>query len=147
MHFAAVTGSQSSGLAAGSGSIRTHRHVHRHLARLPDDPFVDYAPRTAFGIGMIHGVGAETPTQLLIFLTAAGVGGKGAGLLLLGCFLAGLRASNTVVALAGTFGFLGATRNFKVYVAVSVVTATFSLVVGCVFLVGGARVLPALLGG
>ena len=147
VHFAGVTGAHSSGLTAGSEPVRTHRHVHRHRGRLPDDPFVDYAPRTAFGIGMLHGVGAETPTQLLIFLTAAGVGGKGAGLLLLACFLVGLLSSNTVVALAGTFGFLGAARNFKVYVAVSVVTATFSLVVGCVFLVGGATVLPALLGG
>jgi hypothetical protein len=113
----------------------------------PDDPFVDYAPRTAFGVGMLHGVGAETPTQLLIFLTAAGAGGRGAGLLLLGFFLVGLLTSNTVVAFAGAFGFLGATRNFAVYVAVSVVTATFSLAIGFVFLAGGATGLPTLLGG
>ena len=80
---------------------------------------------SAFGVGMIHGIGAETPTQVLIFLAAADAGGKGSGLLLLGCFLIGLLSSHTVVAVAGTF--LGATQNFRVYAAVSIVTAAFSL--------------------
>ena len=137
----------SSDAATPPGARREHRHVHRHVGSLPDDPFGDYAPRTAFGIGMIHGIGAETPTQLLIFLTAAGAGGKGVGLLLLGCFITGLLTSNTVIALAGTFGFLGAARNFRLYVAVSVTIAAFSIVIGTLFLLGSATALPALFGG
>jgi hypothetical protein len=125
----------------------THRHPHRHVLPMPDDPFGTYAPRTAFGIGMIHGIGAETPTQILIFVAAAGAGGKGTGLLLLACFLVGLLSSNSLVALAGTFGFLGATRNFPLYVAVSLITAVFSLVIGAIFLIGNAAVLPAIFGG
>ena len=93
-------------------------------------PFEDYAPRTAFGIGMIHGVGAETPTQVLIFLTAAGVGNKGTGVLLLACFLIGLLAANTVVALAGTAGLVGVRGNRHVYVAVSLLTAVFGGAIG-----------------
>lgn len=92
---------------------------------------------TAFGVGMIHGVGAETPTQVLIFLiflTAAGAGGRGVGLALLACFLGGLLSSNPLMALAGTFGFPGASRNFKLYATVSVLTASFSLVIGTLFL-------------
>ena len=96
---------------------------------------------------MLHGVGAETPTQLLIFLTAAGAGGNGLGLLLLTSFLAGLLTSNTLVAGAGTLGFLGAARNFPLYVAISLTTAVFSLAVGTLLLVGGAGVLPSLFGG
>jgi High-affinity nickel-transport protein len=139
-------------VAVGSGATATeahlsHRHRHRHQLAMPADPFADYAPRTAFGIGMIHGIGAETPTQVLIFLAAAGAGGKGAGLLLLVCFLIGLLSSNSLVALAGTLGFLGATRNFRLYVAVSLVTALFSLIIGTVFLLGSAAALPAMLGG
>ena len=38
---------------------------------------MNYGRRTAFGVGMIHGVGAETPTQVLIFLAAAGASGRG----------------------------------------------------------------------
>jgi high-affinity nickel-transport protein len=124
-----------------------HSHVHRHVLPLPDDPFARYRPRTAFGIGMIHGVGAETPTQVLIFVTAAGAGGKMSSLVLLMAFLVGLLSSNSAIALAGTFGFLGATRNFTLYVAVSCLTALFSLVIGTIFLFGSAAFLPAMLGG
>ena len=55
------------------------------------------------------------------------------GLTLLGFFLVGLLTSNTLIALAGTFGLLGATRNFRLYAAVSVVTAAFSLGIGNLF--------------
>ena len=113
---------------------------------MPDDPFLSYGRSTAFGIGMIHGVGAETPTQVLLFLTAAGAGGRGTGVVLLGCFLAGLITSNTAIALSSTFGFLRASNNFVAYAAVSVVVATFSLATGAVFLFGQGKVLPAIFG-
>ena len=80
-------------------------------------------------------------------MTAAGAGGKGAGLLLLVAFLLGLLTSNSVIALAGTFGFLGATRNFRLYAVVSSITALFSLVIGGMFLFGSAALLPAIFGG
>jgi len=136
-------------IRAGSAgaALADHRHRHRHVAALPDDPFVDYAPRTAFGIGLIHGIGAETPTQVLIFVTAAGADGKASGFLLLVAFLIGLLSSNSAVACAGTFGFLGAASNFTLYVAVSCVTALFSLAIGTIFLLGNAALLPAMLGG
>jgi hypothetical protein len=62
-------------------------------------------------------------------------------------FLVGLLSSNSAVAFAGVFGLLGATRNFRVYVAISCITALFSLVIGTVFLSGSAALLPAMLGG
>ena len=124
-----------------------HSHGHRHVAAVPDDPFMTYGTATSFGIGMIHGVGAETPTQVLIFLAAAGAGGKGAGVLLLGCFLAGLLSSNSVVAFASTWGFVGAGRNWKLYVTVSVLTASFSLLIGTFFLFGSSTLLPAMFSG
>jgi len=122
----------------------THAHAHGAILATSDEP---YAPRTAFGIGMVHGIGAETPTQVLIFLTAAGAGGKPLGVFILVCFLAGLIASNTLVAVAGTLGFLSAERNTTVYVAVSAVTALFSLVIGSILLFGSATMLPSLFGG
>src|SRR5262245_51302207 len=86
------------GARSGTIAPTEHRPRHRHVVPLPDDPFASYARGTAFGIGMIHGIGAETPTQVLIFVTAAGAGGEGTGLLLLVAFLAGLVTSNSVVA-------------------------------------------------
>lgn len=135
--------------AAQRPSIATrtaHRHTHRHAAPLPEDPFMNYSTVTAFGIGMIHGVGAETPTQVLIFLTAAGVGGVTSGMVLLVVFLAGLLASNTAIAVASSFGFLRAGRNFAVYAVVSAVAGLLSLAVGGLLLLGRGGMLPAILG-
>ncbi len=132
---------------APQANVAGHRHGHRHMAPLPDDPFMNYGRATAFLVGMIHGVGAETPTQVLIFATAAGAGGRGAGVFVLVCFLVGLLASNTTVSLASTFGFLNATKNWRLYVGLSVATGTFSLVVGTLFLLGRGTVLPTLFGG
>jgi high-affinity nickel-transport protein len=120
---------------------------HHHGLPTVDDPFASYSSRVAFAVGMIHGVGAETPTQVLIFATAAGVAGRGSGLLLLVAFVVGLLTANTAVALAGTAGFAGARRDFRIYVAVSLTTALASAAIGLVFLIGHASTLPALFGG
>jgi high-affinity nickel-transport protein len=96
---------------------------------------------------MVHGVGAETPTQVLIFLTAVTAGGKAAGEAVLLTFLVGLLASNTMITLGSTFGFLRASQNWKIYVTVAILTGTFSLVIGLLFLSGEGRILPALFGG
>lgn len=132
---------------AVGAATRTHSHSHRHVGTLPDDPFMDYGRATAFGVGMLHGVGAETPTQVLLFVAAAGVGGRAGGVVMLLAFLIGLLASNSLIAVASTFGLLRATRNFAVYASVAVLTGTFSLVLGLLFLLGRDSALPALFAG
>lgn len=121
-----------------------HSHRHRHLGTLPDDPFANYGKGTAWSVGMLHGIGAETPTQVLLFVAAAGVGGRGAGVAVLVAFLVGLFTSNSAVAAASTFGFLKATRNFAVYATVAVITGAFSLALGVLLLLGKDSLLPAL---
>ena len=108
---------------------------------------MNYGRRTAFGVGMIHGVGAETPTQVLIFLAAAGASGKGAGVVVLLAFLVGLLTSNSLITLGSSFGLLRASQNWKIYVTVAVLTGIFSLVIGTLFLFGKSSLLPALFGG
>ncbi len=120
-----------------------HAHVHRHVGTVPDDPFPAYGWRTALGVGALHGVGAETPTQVLLFVAAAGVAGTGGGVLMLLAFIAGLLATNTAIALLSTFGFLRAERNWRAYMAVAVLTGVASLVLGVLFLLGRDAVLPA----
>jgi high-affinity nickel-transport protein len=133
--------------AAVATASTIHRHPHRHVVPMPEDPFMNYGRLTAFGVGMIHGVGAETPTQVLLFLAAAGAGGRVAGVIVLVAFLVGLVATNSLIALASTFGFLRAGRNFPVYATVAVLTGTMSLVVGTLFLFGEGAVLPAFFSG
>jgi high-affinity nickel permease len=123
-----------------------HHHVHHHIGTLPEDPFPSYGRPTAFAVGALHGVGAETPTQILLFLAAARAGGTAIGVALLLCFIIGLLASNSVVAMTTLFGFRGASRNFPLYVAISLLAGIFSLVVGTLFLLGMSPLLPALAG-
>jgi high-affinity nickel-transport protein len=120
---------------------------HHHATPEHEDAFMNYGRATAFGVGMIHGVGAETPTQVLLFLAAAGAGGRGAGVAVLLAFIIGLLASNTLITLGSAFGFLRASKNFAVYATVAIVTAVFSLVIGTMFLFGKTTLLPALFGG
>lgn len=135
------------GAAAGASAPRAspHVHLHSHVGVMPPDPSRSEAG-AAFGIGMLHGVGAETPTQVLVFLGAHAIGGGAAGVTLLVCFLAGLFTSNTLIAVAAAFGFLGADRNRRAYVTVSVVVALLSLGLGLVYLTGRGADVPAFFG-
>ena len=108
---------------------------------------MNYGRGTAFVVGMIHGVGAETPTQLLIFLAAAGAGGKTAGETVLAAFIVGLLTSNSLITFGSSVGFLRASENWRIYATVAMVTATFSLVIGSLFLFGKGTLLPAIFGG
>lgn len=131
--------------ARRAGRVRSglHRHRHTHHARLPEDPFVDYGVASATAVGMVHGVGAETPTQVLVLTTAAGVSGTAGGIVVLASFLAGLFCSNTFVAIATAFG-LPRQRSSAVYRTVSVVVAVASIGMGALFLFGQDALLPAL---
>jgi high-affinity nickel-transport protein len=120
---------------------------HHHGEPERDDTFANYGVATAVGVGMIHGVGAETPTQVLIFLAAAGAGGTAVGVWVLVAFIVGLLASNSLITLGAAFGFLSASRNFAVYATIGLLTALFSLVIGVLFLFGQESVLPAFFGG
>ena len=130
------------GAARRTAVIPSHSHRHRHVASLPDDPLPTYGGGVAVSVGMIHGIGFETPTQALVFVTAAGAGSRAAGLLVLACFLAGLLAANTVVALASTFGLTGAGSRARLYTAVSLVAAAASLALGLLYVFGKGDVMP-----
>ena len=128
----------------GGVAVQTRTHTHRHTH---SDPFMNYGTGTSLAVGALHGVGAETPTQVLIFLTAAGAGGVRAGVIVLGVFLLGLFAANTALAFASASGFLAASKRFGIYATVSVVTAVASLVLGVAFVLGQDSWLPVFFGG
>lgn len=124
---------------------RPGHHHHKHPE--PDEAFMNYGRRTAFVVGMIHGVGAETPTQIVIFLTAAGAGGKAVGEAVLAAFIIGLLASNSLITFGSAIGFIKASENWRIYVSIAVITGVFSLLIGTLFLFGNGAVLPAIFGG
>ena len=118
------------GAPAALPAAEVHDHDHVHL----DEDST--SRRAAFGIGMLHGVGGETPTQVLLFITVAGVGGAVAGLLLLMVFIGGLVISNTGIALIAGLGIGGTDRSPKVFAVLAGVTALWSLVFGSMLVVG-----------
>lgn len=109
-----------------------------------------YAPprnfdaRSVFVIGVIHGLGAETPSQLMIFLLAANLGGAALGLLGLAIFLAGLLTMNALMtaSAAGLFGI--SQRRPQLLRLVSAATGIYSLAMGVLFLAGRSSLLPSL---
>ena len=117
---------------------RIHGHEHR-----PSAHSTQYGPRTAFGVGMIHGIGAETGSQALLLAGIAGVTGT-TGIVILLAFVVGLVISNTLVAVVSASGFIGAQRMRTVYVIVGAFAGVASLVIGALFVVGLGTALPDL---
>jgi hypothetical protein len=134
------------GRASDDDDDHHHHHRHRHVLPVPDDPFAGPGTVGALGVGALHGVGAETPTQVVVFIGAAGASGPIAGLCILASFIVGLLLSNTAVAAIATFGRVSSAPRFPLYATISVVTAVFSLVMGIVFVSGSASSLPTILG-
>lgn len=131
---------------AGAAVRTRHRHRHLHLGTMPEDPFLEYGHGTSFLVGMLHGVGAETPTQMVLFATAAGAATAWVGAVFLVAFVLGLMLSNTAVAIGSRLGMLNASRNFVAYASVSVAVAALSLYLGTVYLFALGDGLPPLFG-
>ncbi len=133
-------------IAAGraeGGDAPVHRHRHTHVASVPDDPFPTYGAGVTLGIGMLHGVGFETPTQALVFVAAAGTGSRAVGVLVLACFLAGLLLANTLVAAASTLGLTGARSRTWLYTSACLLAAAASLALGLLYVAGRGDLLPS----
>ena len=122
------------------GRLQARIHGHEHT---PSAHSTQYGPKTAFGVGMIHGLGAETGSQALLLAGVAGVTGA-TGIVVLMAFVLGLIASNTLVAVVSASGFIGAQRMRTVYVIVGAFAGTASLVIGLIFIGGLGTVLPDL---
>lgn len=118
-----------------------HEHTHKHLVVQPIDPFGSYGGRTAFVVGMVHGVGAETPTQVLLLATAAGYAGGTNALWLLAAFVTGLFVANTAIAL-GAAATLTERRMPRLYTVLALLTALVSVWVGAAYLLDAPGLLP-----
>jgi len=105
-----------------------------------------YGTTSTFLVGVIHGLGAETPTQLLLFLMAANLGGTAAGLLGLLMFIMGLVVMNTLMCASAAGLFSSTLARPGALRALTLATSAYSIVVGAVFLLGSASKLPSLTG-
>ncbi|HTR26623.1 MAG TPA: hypothetical protein VMI10_21815 [Terriglobales bacterium] len=117
-------------------------YFHDHDIPKPAVKTWNYTPKSVVMIGVVHGLGAETPSQLLIFLLAANLGGVSKGFLGLAMFIGGLLVMNTIMTglAVGLFGVSSRLPYFKI--VVTALTAIYSLAVGTFFLVGSSSLLP-----
>lgn len=97
----------------------------------------------ALAVGAIHGIGAQTGTQILV-LMAVGTVSKTAAVVVLCSFVLGIACSNIIVAIISSLGIMPAKALQPAYVVSTLLVAGFSLYVGCVFCLGQANALPDL---
>ncbi|MGH9590465.1 MAG: hypothetical protein ACRD25_08715 [Terracidiphilus sp.] len=115
----------------------------RHASR-PERFQWMYTGKSVFLVGILHGVGAETPSQLALFFLTANLGGTSRGMLGLAAFAVGLVAMNALMtaSLGGAFSAGG--RRPQFYTAIAWTGAAYSCIIGFVFLIGASGRLPAL---
>jgi high-affinity nickel permease len=120
------------------------RRLWNRQAPKPDRFRWMYNGRSVFLIGVLHGIGAETPSQLALFFLTANLGGTSRGLLGLGAFALGLVAMNALMtaSMGGAFQATGHHPRFYHFIAWT--GAAYSCIIGVIFLFGISDHLPAL---
>jgi high-affinity nickel-transport protein len=107
---------------------------------------LDVDRRGAFLVGLLHGTGAETPTQIALFAAAGASGSATTAAVVLGAFVAGLVLTDLGVAAAWLSGVLGSHRSPRVQLALGAVTGVASLGLGVLILTGQSGIVPPLTG-
>jgi high-affinity nickel permease len=121
--------------------LQARIHGHEHVEPLE---MSSYGARTSFGVGMIHGIGAETGTQVLLIAAVGGASAAGLGIPMLFAFVVGLLLSNFAIVVLCSVSFVSSQAREQIYVAIGAVAGLFSLFVGTIFLFGLEGSLPDL---
>jgi len=129
------------GVRYGWRRVQARLHGHEHVEPLE---MSSYGARTAFGVGMIHGIGAETGSQVLLIAAVGGASSAGLGVPMLVAFVVGLLLANFAIVVISSVGFVSSQARERVYVAFGGVAGLFSLFVGSIFLLGLNSGLPDL---
>lgn len=86
-------------------------------------------------IGVLHGIGVESPTQILALGSAMTLANPAVGLGLVALFALGMIVSNMAVALLTIYGFQSARQRNLVFLVLSLISAVFSAIIGITLLV------------
>lgn len=159
------------GIGVVAGILRKDAHGHRHtrvesrlaiaingflwaawrIRRLfhPAAPRPDrfqwmYNGKSVFLIGVLHGIGAETPSQLALFFLTANLGGTSRGLVGLAAFALGLVAMNALMTASMGGAFNASGHHPRIFHIIAWTGAAYSCILGVIFLFGISNRLPAL---
>ncbi|MFP5211109.1 MAG: hypothetical protein ACLGRW_17650 [Acidobacteriota bacterium] len=103
-----------------------------------------YTGKSVFFIGILHGVGAETPSQLALFFLTANLGGTSRGMMGLAAFALGLVTMNALMTASMGTAFRAGGHHPRFYHLIAWTGAAYSCIIGTIFLFGIADRLPPL---
>ncbi|MFQ3316101.1 MAG: high-affinity nickel permease [Candidatus Poriferisodalaceae bacterium] len=92
--------------------------------------------RGAVIIGMVHGIGVESPTQIALLAASSSIGGTRTGIMVLLAWILGLVSANALFAIGASYGMLKAGRSRKIYTAFGVCFASLSVGMGFCYMFG-----------
>ena len=122
------------GIRYGWRRFQARIHGHEHVEPLE---MSSYGARTSFGVGMIHGVGAETGTAgPARSPRSAAPRAPGSASRCCSPSCIGLLISNFAIVLLSSVSFVSSQARERLYVAIGAVAGLFSLFVGTIFLFG-----------
>ena len=121
-------------------SDAAHHHVHKHELFLDQDSL---SSPTAIGVGVLHGIGVETPTQIAIFVATTQATGKAGGLLILVFWVVGLILANSAIALLSISANDWLRTHTVVYRVLAAIIGIVSVIVGILVLIEKDGILPA----
>src|SRR5271165_4605835 len=120
------------------------RRTWNRQAPKPDRFQWMYNGKSVFVIGVLHGLGAETPSQLALFFLTANLGGTSRGMMGLAAFSIGLVAMNALMTASMGGAFRASGHHPRFYHAIAWTGAAYSCIIGFIFLFGISDHLPAL---
>lgn len=93
-----------------------------------------YGRKSSLSLGVLHGIGAETPTQLSMLVITTNLGGLQNGVLGLAVFATAMFASNMALTTAATTVFSVSRTRPAIFRWLAVFTAGYSLWIGFILL-------------
>ncbi len=115
---------------------RLHSHPGQHVAA----PGRRYGSKSSLSLGVLHGIGAETPTQLSMLVIATNVGGLQNGALALVVFASAMFVSNMALTTAATGVFTVSKLRPSIFRWLGAITAAYSLWIGIVLMTASSPV-------
>ncbi len=115
-------------MSRGRALLALWNRVYRRPA--VESSTAGYGPKSSLSLGVLHGIGAETPTQLSVLFIASNLGGVQNGVLGLAMFAAGMFISNMGLTTAATSVFSLSRSTPALFRALAGFTSVYSLWIG-----------------
>jgi high-affinity nickel-transport protein len=120
-------------VSRGQAILNLIRRLHAHNGKDADrSDDRRYGTKSAVSLGVLHGIGAETPTQLSMLAIAMNMGGLRGGILGLVVFALAMFVSNMALTAAATSVFTMSKLRPTLFRWLGALTAGYSLWIGAV---------------